>query len=525
MKIQTLSLVAALAMIGCSSKFDENGQTPEGEDAYADDNKDIDDDGNEEEEEEEVDPMNLDEDEDGFTPNEGDCDDDEADINPDADEVCDGLDNNCNDRVDEAMRFDTYWVDADGDGYGDPDNEVERCAEEDGYVFNSTDCDDTDAAVNPGAAEIIGDEIDNDCDSNLDERFDTATVSVDGNVGSASTVQVDDAGQVHIVYYDALGGDLLYSKRTVEGRWSETETIASDDNSGEFLDAIVDSTGVLHVSYTEANEYTRGLLYTQRSASGYWSPALVVDGFEPGEIDVGQYVSIALDSWNLPSFGFFDADFGVPIIADTTILGTAVLISADNNYMSGLFDDAHTGLYTSIAIDSSDNDHIAFYDPYANAGTSPEVQYSAFNTDLDDLVYSETIIEAAGGFISLAMRSDDVPCVAFQATVAMDLMYGCLVDGNWALETVDASGSVGRYASLDFNAYDEAYIAYYDQSNSRLMLAREDKEDSETPWELIEVDNDGDVGQAASLHVDTRSVAHMSYYDASHQTLKYATGG
>jgi hypothetical protein len=322
------------------------------------------------------------------------------------------------------------------------------------------------------------------------------------------------------VFYDEFDGDLLYLKRGVEGRWTETETIASDDNSGEYVDAVVDDTGVLHVSYTEQDDYTRGLLYTQRSASGTWMSPLVVDGFEPGEIDVGQYVSMDLDRWNLPSFGYFDADIGEPIVADMTIRGMTIYISADNNYMSGLTPDAHTGLYTSLAVDSEGNDHIAFYDPYASAGTAPEVQYSSFNLELDEIVYSNTI-DAAGQHISLAIRGDDVPCIAFQSIATMDLKYGCYEDGSWNLEVIDAEGAVGAYASLGFNAYDEAYIAYYDQSNTSLKLAREHKEDA---WELVEIDNDGNVGQSASIDVDDRGIAHISYYDASSQTLKYATG-
>jgi hypothetical protein len=519
MKTRTLSLVAALAMIGCSSKFDENGQTPQGEDAYADNGEDETNDDTDNDDEDE-DPLDIDADNDGFSPNDGDCDDEDEDINPDADEVCDGIDNNCNDRIDEMLRFDTYFVDGDGDGYGDPENEVEWCAPVDEYVEDNTDCDDTDPAVNPGAEEVIGDEIDNDCDNQIDERFDTGTVSEDGNVGSASSIQVDASGQVHIVFYDEFAGDLLYAKRGVEGRWAETETIASDDNSGEFVDAVVDNTGVLHVSYTEANAYIRGLLYTQRSASGTWIEPLIVDGFEPGEIDIGQYVSMDLDTWNLPSFGYFDADIGEPVVADMTIIGVAVYVSADNNYMGTLFEEAHTGLYTSLALDSMGNDHIAFYDPYASGGTGPEVQYSAFNLDLDDLVYSETI-DDAGQYISLAIRGDDVPCVAFQTMDTLDLKYGCYEDGAWNLEVLDESGAVGAYATLDFNSYDEAYIAYYDQTHTRLKMAREYKGEA---WEIIEIDNDGNVGQAASIHVDGRGIAHISYYDASRQALKYATG-
>jgi len=520
MTTKTLSLVAALTVFGCSSKFDEDGTNPDGSGQMADDENDrLDDDDNDDDDEDE-DPVMTDDDGDGFTLEDGDCDDEDDEVHPDADEICDGIDNNCNDRIDEMMTFETYWVDADGDSYGDPANEVEWCAKQEGYVENNTDCDDSDPYIHPGAEEIIGDEIDNDCDDNLDERFDTDPISEDGDVGSPSSVQVDDFGQVHVVFYDDFSGDLLYKMRGLDGAWTETETVASDEISGEYIDTVIDTAGVLHVAYTEKDAYTRGLLYTQRSLAGSWLDPMVVDGFEPGEIDIGQYVSIDVDSWNLPSFGYFDADLGEPVVADSTILGVAIYISADNNYMGDLLGIGYTGLYTSLAVDSDNNDHIAFYDPYAEFGTDQEIQYSSFNLDLDEIHYSERI-DDAGQYISMAMRNDDVPCVAYQVSETLDLKYGCFIDGSWALETLDSSGAVGAYASLAFNSEGEAFIAYYDQTHTRLMMAREYKD---ADWEIIEIDNDGNVGQAASIAVDIRDVAHISYYDASARSLKYATG-
>ncbi len=63
----------------------------------------------------------------------------------------------------------TYYADTDGDTYGDPDNTISVAGEApDGYVSDNTDCDDTNAAVNPGAIEVFNG-IDDDCDEQIDE--------------------------------------------------------------------------------------------------------------------------------------------------------------------------------------------------------------------------------------------------------------------------------------------------------------------------------------------------------------------
>ena len=102
------------------------------------------------------------------------CDDSNSDINPDADEYCDGIDNDCDDEVDEddAVDASTWYVDADGDGYGDEaDAGTTTCASPSGYMDDNTDCDDGDAAVNPGADEICdADDTDEDCDGSADDE-------------------------------------------------------------------------------------------------------------------------------------------------------------------------------------------------------------------------------------------------------------------------------------------------------------------------------------------------------------------
>ena len=96
-----------------------------------------------------------------------DCDDSDPTIYPDATELCDGLDNNCNGEVDEGLG-DLGYRDADSDGYGDAAQTRWLCEFVSGYVLNDTDCDDTDPRTYPGAAERC-DNKDNSCNGVIDD--------------------------------------------------------------------------------------------------------------------------------------------------------------------------------------------------------------------------------------------------------------------------------------------------------------------------------------------------------------------
>lgn len=106
----------------------------------------------------------------GFAAVDGDCDDFDAAVSPDAVEVCDDIDNDCDTVIDGAFAEGKtdFYRDGDGDGYGDPGNILAGCDEPPGYVGNAEDCNDDEATDYPGAAELC-DEVDNDCDGRLDE--------------------------------------------------------------------------------------------------------------------------------------------------------------------------------------------------------------------------------------------------------------------------------------------------------------------------------------------------------------------
>ncbi|MDA0208427.1 MAG: MopE-related protein, partial [bacterium] len=108
--------------------------------------------------------------------NDDDCDDTDDDVSPDEIEDCDnGIDDDCDGDVDEADSecpedpdmVVCYW-DADGDGYGDPEDSSERDSCSGSWVLNDEDCDDTDDDVSPDEIEDCDNGIDDDCDGEED---------------------------------------------------------------------------------------------------------------------------------------------------------------------------------------------------------------------------------------------------------------------------------------------------------------------------------------------------------------------
>ncbi len=108
----------------------------------------------------------------------GDCNDSDPAVNPLAEEVCDGVDNDCDTLVDiedPSLHGLAFYPDADGDGYGDgTEPPIVGCVSPppEGLVEDNTDCNDHDPDVHPGAPERC-DGVDNNCENGiLDEEMD-----------------------------------------------------------------------------------------------------------------------------------------------------------------------------------------------------------------------------------------------------------------------------------------------------------------------------------------------------------------
>ena len=199
-----------------------------------------------------------------YVANNDDCDDTNANVNPGAPEICDGLDNDCNGTADDGLIFQDYYLDADGDGYGD--GAATNACESPGtdYVLLSGDCDDNSTAVNPGAAEIC-DGIDNDCNGEIDDNVTYQDYFLDGDGDGYGTGAAVNDCQSPGTDYVLLGGDCNDGDMTINPGAAEICDGIDNDCNGEIDD---------NVTYQD--------YYLDSDGDGYGTGAAVNDCQSPG---------------------------------------------------------------------------------------------------------------------------------------------------------------------------------------------------------------------------------------------------
>jgi hypothetical protein len=172
-------MLAFVLMLGCNTKGSDSA--PAGDDSGT--------------------LVSEDADNDGYTVGD-DCNDGNAAIHPGAVEICDDADTDedCDSLIDDAddsvdpSTATTFYLDSDGDTYGDDTSAATACDPPAGYVPLAGDCDDSSDAVHPGAVEVCGDDVDDDCNGaapacgwsgTLDPSYASATID-----GPAADVQM-----------------------------------------------------------------------------------------------------------------------------------------------------------------------------------------------------------------------------------------------------------------------------------------------------------------------------------------------
>jgi len=333
-----------------------------------------------------------------------DCDDDDANVNPATDEVCDGLDNDCDGDIDQdALDATTWYGDADGDGYGGQFFQVSACDAPSGYTLDHTDCDDLDASAYPGGTETC-DGADNNCDGTIDENVQTtwyADADSDGYGDPASSQDDCHPPAGHV----SNAGDCDDTAATTHP--AAYELCDSIDND---CDGDVDENGAINAPtwYPDtdgdgAGDATGGYTNACTQPANHTATATDCDDTDPGVHPGAQEVCSGVDE---DCDGLVDdADDSV----DSTMGGTLFYTDSDGDGFGGTSTVLSCTAPSGTTSDSSDCDDT---DPAIHPGAT-EISGDGFDNNctndlpvVSSVTVSPTLPATGDTLVASAVASD-----------------------------------------------------------------------------------------------------------------------
>jgi uncharacterized repeat protein (TIGR03803 family) len=171
----------------------------------------------------------------GFVTNKGDCNDNNDKVHPGATGRCNGIDDDCDGKIDEACTGPVWYRDADGDGFGNSSDSTHYPTKQNGWVSNKLDCNDKNKVK--GGPEVC-DGIDNDCDGVIDngltERTFYSDYDGDGYGSEKRTITTCAAPPRYV----AVGGDCNDDNANVHPGAPELCDGRDNDCNGEIDDGL-----------------------------------------------------------------------------------------------------------------------------------------------------------------------------------------------------------------------------------------------------------------------------------------------
>ncbi len=348
------------------------------------------------------------------------------------------------------------------------------------------------------------------CEFNCDlaNNWDIVTVDSTNDVGSHTSLEVDDNNSPHISYHYINDLDLKYafceSNCDQAGNWTKI-TIDSSGDVGSYSSLAISASGALaRISYFEEGD--KDLKYAQCDSNctnpANWS-TVIVDSAS----DVGLYTSIVIDGSGNPRISYYDQSDKDLKYAECNSncdqAGNWTTITVDST--------GDVGMFTSIAIDINGYPRISY-----NKEDTQDLMYAVCDSSCTVPGNWTTVAvdaaSAAGQYTSLALETtDDGPRVTYMDMSDKDLKYafcdsGCTSAGNWTNVTVESADDVGLYTSLGL-ADNKPRLAYYEEGAKDLKYAACDEDCGVSGnWTTLTLDSSGDVGSYNSTNSGQREV-------------------
>jgi len=223
--------------------------------------------------------------------------------------------------------------------------------------------------------------------------------------------------------------------------------------------------------------------------------------------------SLALDDSDLPHIAYFEKGLKY------------AHWDGYNWIINAITDDFIIG-FTSIALDSQYNPHIAYYLDYsADRRQNGDLNY-AYWTGSRWVVETVDSQDVVGKYPTIQIDSNDDPHICYQSETESSVRHAWKTGNEWSIETIDKSESdagLGAHLSMDIDQNDDIHVSYRCENiadnTDHVMYAN----NIEGTWTIFVVDNGGPgYGGGTSIKLDSLSNVHICYYDHTSDSIKYA---
>jgi hypothetical protein len=300
------------------------------------------------------------------------------------------------------------------------------------------------------------------CSSAVGQTSNNWVYQIVGNstgIGEFSSLDLDSHNIPYISYHDETNSQLMCAK-LVNSKWEfQIVDCNSGSNVGLFTSLVVDSNDNPHISYTSNTLGSDGLYYGILKYASWTGSTWSIQTVDPNIENRG---AIGITSLKINSAGY-------PCIS----------YISENRFLKYA---QYTGSSWNIqTVDSTSNGHIT---PVGN---------------------------------SLALDSSDNPHISYYDSINSNLKYASLIGSTWDLRTVDSNGEVGKYCSLALDPANNPHISYEDYTNRQLKYVSW----TGSTWNFQIVDPKSDVNPQSSIAIDHNGNPCISY----HKTIAVQNGG
>ncbi|MCP4228689.1 MAG: hypothetical protein GY771_00890, partial [bacterium] len=321
----------------------------------------------------------------------------------------------------------------------------------------------------------------------------------DGQVGSYSSIIIDNDNNPHILYRDITDGCLKHCEPGQEG-WS-FDTVEA--GGGGELSLAFKEDGTLCASYSFYLYDGRDIRYAEREKTNMNWVVYTVDYLE--ESDGYTHLSLAIDRGNNPHISYYDDVKNDLKYAKWD--GSEWLIEVADGAMEA---ESNVGQYNSIAIDDNNSPHISYHDQSENV-----LKYAS----RDEGNWEIEVVDddgVPGMWSSIALDSNNHPHISYSSGYPThNLKYARWDGSTWVIETIFPERSGGGYPSLILDSNDNPHIAQSGEDGLEYVW-RDDN-----TWRHYSIYHSGGY---PSLTLDSIEHPHISYYFHGYyyDTLKYA---